>query len=864
MNLINKKWISTGKIKAEYSKDKMIIENTGEKHAFLIYPKIFKSINKEIFLKVDGNLIEGTGCTLEILNRHKTILGRCGLNSIFSNTFSWLKYFILVLYVPAASKMEITDITYSDKFDFSMFDSHFKNDTLLITPGYPSLENKYNSAFVHTRVKAYQKSNIGVDVIVCNEIPDIKMYEFDGVNVFKCDYYILRETLKSKKYKKVLIHFFDNKYANVLESIDTSEMQLYFFLHGAETLYRDWPKIISPYFGPEVEINDYWEAIFKKKDFYIKKYNNLKNAKWLFVTEWTKTRCEELLDIKFNNYDIIPCLIDTNLFKYERKDPELRKKIFVLRKFDDINSYSLDTVVRVILELSRRPFFDDLQFDIYGDGSLHERILAPVKDFENVIIHKKFLNHEEIRKVHETHGIALFPTRFDSQAVSSCEAASSGCAVVTSDIPGVRQFIPHDLGVMCNTENYKEYADVIEKMYYDPEYFLKVGAEESASVQSKFDYEHTIQKELDMYKNDAGIIKPEIIPSEKPVLSVIIPSYNVQSFLRHTVFSLLDQKNAGKLEVLIVNDGSKDDTAKIAEELERKYTFNGKSLVRAINKENGGHGSTINVGIVEATGKYIKVVDGDDTVDSEEFAELIDILEKENSDIVLNNYMEDFAKDNYLNVMKIYSHLKPGIQYHFDDLCYEDYGFTSWGPILSCSSYKADMLKNGDFKLSEKMFYVDMELNVNVAILCNTITYYDLNIYRYLLGRDGQSVNRQSYTRNYKHHENVCINIIDTYYKHYDNLSKQKKYYIENHLILPMLSTQYEICINYHNKPQPFKGYNNRLKKYPYFYNNDRIKIKNVVFHRATNGNLIFLNDLFIKANAIIGKLLSPIKKIFK
>lgn len=864
MDLLNKKWIATGKLKVEYKKEKIIIENPGSKHAFLIFPKVFKSDSKEIFLKMDGNLIEGTGCTLEILNRHRTIMGRCGLNAVFSNSFSWLKYFILALYVPGASKMEITQLTYFEKFDFSIFDNHFKNDTLLITPGYPSLENKYNSAFVHTRVKAYQAAGIGIDVVVCNELPDTKLYEFDGVDVFKCDFYLLREILKTKKYRKVMIHFFDDRYANVLESIDTSDMMLYFFLHGAETLYRDWPKIASPYFGPRARIDDYLENIFQRKDFYIKKYNQFKNAKWLFVTEWTKTRCEELLGIKFNNYDIIPCLINTELFRYDKKDPELRKKIFAIRKYDDINSYSMDTVVRVILELSRRPFFEDLQFDLYGDGSLHERILEPVKKFKNVIIHKKFLNHEQIRQVHETHGIALFPTRFDSQAVSSCEAASSGCAVVTSDIPGVRQFIPHDLGVLCDSENYKEYADVIERMYYDPAYFLEVGEKESASVQAKFDYEHTIQKELDMYKNEPEKISTEIVPAEQPVLSVIIPSYNVSAYLRHTVFSIVDQRNAGKLEVLIVNDGSKDDTAEIAFELEKKYTVNGKKIVRVIDKENGGHGSTINVGIVEATGKYIKVIDGDDTVDSEEFAELIDILEKENSDIVLNNYMEDFARDNILNVMKIYEHLKPGIQYLFDDLCYEDYGFTSWGPILSCSSYRADMLKNGNFKLSEKMFYVDMELNVNVAILCNTITYYDLNIYRYLLGRDGQSVNRKSYTRNYKHHENVCINIIDTYYKHYDHLSDQKKSYIENHLIIPMLSTQYQICINYHNKAKPFREYNGRLKKYPYFYNMERIKIKNVRFHRATNGSLIFMNDFFMAVNAFGSKLLNPFRKLFR
>lgn len=304
-----------------------------------------------------------------------------------------------------------------------------------------------------------------------------------------------------------------------------------------------------------------------------------------------------------------------------------------------------------------------------------------------------------------------------------------------------------------------------------------------------------------------------------------------------------------------MNDGSKDRTLEIALELNKKYSLGNKSLVKVIDKENGGHGSTINKGIEVATGKYIKVVDGDDTVDSEEFEKLVDILEKEDSDIVLNNYIEDFAKTNFANVMKIYNNLKPGIKYRFDDLCYDNYGFSWWGPILSCSSYKASMLKNGNFKLSEKMFYVDMELNINVAILCNTITYYDLNIYRYLLGRVGQSVSRASYRKNYKHHENVCINMVETYYKNINRISESKKYYIENKLILPMVSTQYEICINYYNISKPFREFNKRLKQYPYFYNNEKIKIRNVVFHRKTNGRFIFLNDILIKTNAFFKRI---------
>lgn len=849
MNLLNKKWIVKGNTEVSYSNNELIVENTSDTYSLVFLPKVFKK-KKGVNLNVifNGECLNGNAAFLEFVNRKRVIVSKfnLGMSSVVDGYF---KYYLAVLYVPANSKTIIKKLSIEENGVEINYDD-FNGDTLVISPGYPSDDNKYNCGFVHTRVLEYKKMNWNVDVVEINAYLNYGKYIYQDVDVTTGNFFFLRCLLQKKKYKKILIHFFDNNYANVLESVDLSNTMLYFFLHGAETLYWDYPKYASHYFSEPLEINDSMRKEFAIKDFYIKKYNEMPNCKWIFVTNWTKERCEELLNIKFNNYDIIPCLVNTDLFKFVDKDESLRKKIFVIRKFDDLNSYSLDIVVRIILELSRRDFFNDLEFDIYGSGSLHDLILEPIKDLENVHIHNKFLTHEEIRKVHETHGIALFPTRFDSQAVSSCEAAASGCAVITSDIPGVRQFMPDNLGIMCDVENYVEYADVVEKMYNDSTYFKKVAKMESESVSSKFGFDNTIKKEIEMYKND-GYVNRKIDVLDKPILSVIIPSYNVSLYLRNTVYSLLDHRNAGKIEVLIVNDGSKDDTAKIGRELVKQYKVGNHEIVKLIDKENGGHGSTINVGIQKAQGKYVKVVDGDDTVDSEEFAKLIDILEHEDSDIVLNNYIEDFAKDNYAHLMKIYTHLKPGIKYKFDDLCYPQYGFTSWGPILSCSSYKTEMLKNSGYKLLEKTFYVDMQLNTYVAILCDTITYYDLNIYRYFLGRDGQSIARSSYTRNYKHHENVCFAMLEAYYEAKDKISSNKQKYIKNNLLTPMLTTQYYICINYFNKSKPFNEFNSRLKKYPEFYNDKKIALSGVKFHRVTGGLLIWCNTFLVKIKNI-------------
>ena len=90
------------------------------------------------------------------------------------------------------------------------------------------------------------------------------------------------------------------------------------------------------------------------------------------------------------------------------------------------------------------------------------------------------------------------------------------------------------------------------------------------------------------------------------ILSVAIPSYNSQDYMRKCVESLLPAGN--DIEIIIVNDGSKDRTGEIAEEYASRYP----GIVKAVHQENGGHGEAVNTGLKNATGLYFKVVDSDD------------------------------------------------------------------------------------------------------------------------------------------------------------------------------------------------------------------------------------------------------------
>lgn len=719
---------------------------------------------------------------------------------------------------------------------------YLQSDNLLISPGYPCKEDRYNCGFVHTRALAYKKENFAVDVIWVGDFWETTIYEYENIRIIRLNYGELRELLYLKKYKRILVHFFNEKIAKAFDNLDLSDSLLYFYAHGAETLYRDWPKICCQYFQPTVKINDVLLDLFEEKDKVIAKYNEMPNVKWIFVTEWTKKHSEELLGIKYNNYDIVPCLIDTETFKFQKKDPELRKKIFILRKFHDANSYSIDLDVRTILELSRRECFSDLEFNIYGDGPLHDILLEPVKSFPNVHIYQKFLTAEEISKMHKENGIALFATRYDSQAVSSCEAASSGCVVVSTVNPGILQEFDAENNTLCQQENYKEYADVIERLYYNPDEFLEISRKMSEKIKSIYDYNHTIKHEFEIFEKDnAGEVKSkELTESSDPILSIIIPAYNVQKYIRHTIWSVVNQKNADKIEVLVINDGSKDKTCEIATEFAKRIDKTGK-IIKVINKENGGHGSVINKGIETARGKYIKIIDGDDTVNSKELEKLIDLLEDENCDIVLNNFCEDVPYENRVTPCKFYNMLSEGIEYHFDDLCYDNYGFSVWGPLLSTSTYKLDMIKKRPFTTTEKMAYDDMEWNLNVYINCQTVKFYDLNLYNYLIGRSGQSISPEALKRNYPMHRQMVASLLRIYQENYDIISPNKRALIEKIIIKKMITTHYALIFDLIKLPKAFKEFDDVVKPYPYFYNDSIVAGKKMRLLRITKGHFMSL-----------------------
>ncbi len=241
-------------------------------------------------------------------------------------------------------------------------------------------------------------------------------------------------------------------------------------------------------------------------------------------------------------------------------------------------------------------------------------------------------------------------------------------------------------------------------------------------------------------------------------LTFAVPSYNSQDYLERCIDSLLP--GGDDIEIIIVNDGSSDDTAKIAD----AYALAYPNIVRVIHKENGGHGSGVNAGIENAKGLYFKVVDSDDWVDKSAYFTLLNSiketvnLKKEPVDLFISNY--------------VYNRLNQGLthQVHYknvfptDKVCtWDDIKFftVSQYLMMHALTYKTEVVRKSGVKLPEHTFYVDNIFAYQPLPYVKSLKYLDVDFYQYYIGREDQSVNEKSMVRRIDQQFRVTKAVID-------------------------------------------------------------------------------------------------------
>lgn len=272
-------------------------------------------------------------------------------------------------------------------------------------------------------------------------------------------------------------------------------------------------------------------------------------------------------------------------------------------------------------------------------------------------------------------------------------------------------------------------------------------------------------------------------------ISFAIPCYNSQEYMAHAIETILT--GGEDVEIIIVNDGSKDNTSKIGHEYAEKYP----DIIRVIDKENGGHGDAVNYGLANAEGKYFKVVDSDDWVNTESLQNILNVLKKmeehgEEVDMLIANYVYEKEGASHKKVIH-YRNVLPQNQifkwsdvgrFHIDQYI-----------LMHSVIYRTDMLKLCQLTLPKHTFYVDNIYVYYPLPHVRKMYYMDEDFYRYYIGREDQSVNEKVMIKRVDQQIFVTRTMIDMYQMRQIS-NKKLRAYMEKYLAI-MMTVSSILCI---------------------------------------------------------------------
>lgn len=323
------------------------------------------------------------------------------------------------------------------------------------------------------------------------------------------------------------------------------------------------------------------------------------------------------------------------------------------------------------------------------------------------------------------------------------------------------------------------------------------------------------------------------------ILSIVVPAYNVEKYLESCLASFVAEAVLEKIEVLIINDGSTDDTVKIAE----KYCGRYPDTFFLYNKENGGHGSGINYGIRYAKGKYFKVVDGDDWLNLEELSDFVNLLEITDADVVAADFLCIHDETGRILARKYCTR----DQAQYGKLCSMTNGEIRDVIKMHALTIKTEILQKNHIIIDEHCFYVDAEYITYPAPYVQTVYYYNKFIYMYRLGRNGQSMNILNMQKRRDQHMKVLNNMLE-YYSKTEGIMQENKKYMEK-CIAQMVENQFQIYISMGLKKgiySEMKKWDKELKKnYPRIYS--AVNKKSITLLRLTGYLILPIGALVYK-----------------
>lgn len=256
------------------------------------------------------------------------------------------------------------------------------------------------------------------------------------------------------------------------------------------------------------------------------------------------------------------------------------------------------------------------------------------------------------------------------------------------------------------------------------------------------------------------------------ILSIIIPTYNMEKYLDNCLSSLIiSEELLDYLDVMVINDGSKDCSVNIAQ----KYVDRFPSTFRVINKENGNYGSCVNVGLKEAKGEYVKILDADDSFDTYSFNDYVSFLLNTDADAVINDMCkvtDDGQEKDF------YSFDFPSDTFPMSEFVSKV--DTIW---MHCVAYKTQNLRAIGYEQTEGISYTDQEWIFLPMAFSNNLAYFKGTVYRYLVGREGQTINPKVWNKNFWQELKGLRVMFDEFRDYSSQLYNDQRQYLRKRLL---------------------------------------------------------------------------------
>lgn len=250
----------------------------------------------------------------------------------------------------------------------------------------------------------------------------------------------------------------------------------------------------------------------------------------------------------------------------------------------------------------------------------------------------------------------------------------------------------------------------------------------------------------------------------KKTLTIAIPAYNMEKYLSRCLDSVFSSAHLTDLEVIVINDGSKDNTLCIAQQ----YALRFPESLNVIDKSNGGWGSAINIAMKKATGKYFKILDSDDWFCTQALNDFILLLKSIDSDLVASSYSKEYDDQTSKNF--IYSDHISNKKISFVEFLKSN-NYTRKTPMATIT-YRTDILQKEQITIADR-FYADIEYHLIPLIYIKSIFFTQINLYKYYIGRDGQSTSIAGYNSHINDYIEVSKRLTSFYNKNRSSMKEE-------------------------------------------------------------------------------------------